>query len=356
MELTQLPGVGPVEAKKHAKKGIIHVEQLLDIPPPQIADILKITNDAAATLSTKAAAKIRNKKGMFRTATQVEEDKAEIITTGTKALDKVLDGGLKTGATTEIYGEFGAGKTQFCYTMAVRVQLPPEKGGLNGKCVVIDTEGTFKAKRLRAIAKKLELDEEEVLNNVIIARAFNSVDQKNILLEIQNMILEEKDEERQIKLIIVDSAIGLFRQDYSGRAMLSERQKYLDEFLTINSNMANNHKLAVIWTNQVMVDPGTLFGDPIKPVGGTVLAHKSTFRVYFQKTGKLKTAKMVDSPEDSQVEVNFGLSEGGIVDPDEAEKEYDENRVKVKEEKAQAKKYSKAKPKEEDLLEEQEVD
>jgi len=42
----------------------------------------------------------------------------EKITTGTNALDKLFTGGVECGATTEIYGEFGCGKTQFCHTIA----------------------------------------------------------------------------------------------------------------------------------------------------------------------------------------------------------------------------------------------
>ena len=336
MDLTELAGIGPDTAKKYEKKGIVKVEQLLDIPPPKIAEMLNITNDAANTLCTKAAAKVRKKSKvpMLQVASQVV-DNQEIITTGSKQLDKVLGGGLKTSATTEVYGEFGSGKTQFSHTMAVRVQLPKEKGGLDGRAVWIDTEGTFKKKRIIKISEALGLDPNEVLDNIIVARAYNSVDQKNILLEIQNMLIDS-EEEKKIRLIIVDSAIGLFRQDFSGRAMLSERQKYLDEFLTLNSNMANNHNLATIWTNQVMTDPGVLFGDTTKPVGGTVLAHKSTYRVYFQKLGKLKGAKMVDSPEDAEIEVNFGLSDCGVVDPDVADKEYKEKKAEYKANKEKA--------------------
>jgi DNA repair protein RadA len=101
--------------------------------------------------------------------------------------------------------------------------------------------------------------------------------------------------------------------------MLSERQKYLDEFLTLASNIANNHKVAIIWTNQVMVNPGVLYGDPITAIGGTVLAHKSTYRVYFKKSGAYRMAKMIDSPKHGQVEVMFGLGENGVVDREEAE-------------------------------------
>lgn len=54
--------------------------------------------------------------------------------------------------------------------MAVRVQLPKEKGGLDGKCVWIDSEGTFEPTRIEAISKSLKLDEKETLENIIRQR------------------------------------------------------------------------------------------------------------------------------------------------------------------------------------------
>lgn len=312
------------------EKGIVYVEQLLTIPPPQFAEMLGIDNESANLLFDKAREKYyRDSEDANRFVSGLnkakEYEKLERISTGTKALDELFNGGISVKATTEIFGEFGCGKTQFCHTQAVRVQLPVEKGGLNGKCVWIDTEGTFEPDRIKQICNPLELDEDEVLDNILVAKALNSRDQKNILMEVQKLIINDKT----IKLVIVDSAIGLFRQDFSGRGMLSERQKYLDEFLTLCSNMADFHKVAVIWTNQVMINPGIFYGDPVTAVGGTVLAHKSTFRVYFKKAGAYRIAKMVDSPHDAEMEKTFGLSTSGVVDKNIKEEE-EKERKKLK--------------------------
>ncbi len=322
MEITKLRGIGAETAKKFEKHGITHVEQIFVIPPPQIAEILGIDNDSANNLFAKARElyyKDSKNGKKWQKASKVKEDDKDIerITTGTRALDKLFTGGISCNDTTEVYGEFGCGKTQFCFTMAVRAQLPKEKGGLEGKVIWIDTEGTFKPNRIVDIATTLDLDPDKVLENIIVARAFNSVDQKIILNEAEQLIINDDN----IKLLIVDSAIGLFRQDFSGRAMLSERQKYLDQFLTMCSNMAAFHKIAVIWTNQVMINPGIFYGDPVTVVGGTILAHKSTYRVYFKKAGKFRIAKMVDSSEHPQMEQTFGLSKSGVVDKDVIEEQ-----------------------------------
>lgn len=86
------------------------------------------------------------------------QQKTYFVTTGSMELDKLLDGGIESGSITEIFGEFRTGKTQLCHTLCVTGQLPKEKGGGEGKVMYIDTEGTFKAKRIIEIAERYELD------------------------------------------------------------------------------------------------------------------------------------------------------------------------------------------------------
>lgn len=340
MEITKLKGLGSKTAEKFAKHKITKVEQLFVIPPPKVAEMLGIDNDSARELFKKARDIYYKDEDRFITGLQADDldDNIEQISTGTKALDKFFTGGIECGATTEIFGEFGCGKTQFCHTMCVRVQIPVDHGGLGGKALFLGSEGTFEPKRIRSIAKSLDMNEEEALQNIIAVEAHNSADQYYLLQDIEEKLVEDKS----IKLIIIDSATGLFRQDYSGRGMLSERQKYMDEFLTLASNMANFHKVAIIWTNQVMVNPGVFYGDPITAIGGTVLAHKSTYRVYFKKSGAYRMAKMIDSPKHAQTEVMFGLSESGVVDYEEAER-LEKERKKAKADAKKAEKKEEAK-------------
>ena len=75
------------------------------------------------------------------------------ITTGSKNFDELLGGrGIESRAITEAFGAYGSGKTQLGLTLAVRVQLPVEQGGANGKAVFIDTEGTFRPARIKQIS------------------------------------------------------------------------------------------------------------------------------------------------------------------------------------------------------------
>lgn len=287
MDLRKLPGVGEVTAKKLESHGIVDVYQLLKLSAPRIVDKTGLKMDSAKELIRKARIKLEKDSLVskrFMTAKDVEVDdlKKRRISTGTNALDKLFNGGVLCGATTEVYGEFGCGKTQFCFTMAVRAQLPVEEGGLDGKVIYMDSEDTFDIPRVKMIAKELGVDPEQVIENIIVARSYNSVDQMMALEEADRMI---QDGENNIKMLIIDSATGLFRQDYLGRGELSERQKYLNEFISLASNIARMHKIPVIYTNQVQISPDVFYGDPVSPIGGTILAHKSTFRVYFKKIG-----------------------------------------------------------------------
>jgi meiotic recombination protein DMC1 len=75
----------------------------------------------------------------------------------------------------------------------------------------------------------------------------------------------------------------------------------------------------VFITNQVMADPGGGMSyaiDPKKPVGGHILAHASTTRLFLRKgKGEQRVCKIFDSPSICESECIFQLSDGGIIDP-----------------------------------------
>lgn len=199
----------------------------------------------------------------------------DAIIAGSKELDQLLGGGMETGSITEIFGEFRTGKTQLCHTLCVTCQLKVEQGGGEGKALYIDTEGTFRPKRLVAIAERFGLNPMDVLDNVAYARAYNSDHQSKLLMQAAGMLTESR-----YALVIVDSATALYRTDYSGRGELSARQMHLARFLRQLQRLADEFGVAVVITNQVVasVDGNAMFGDPLKPIGGNIMAHSSTTR------------------------------------------------------------------------------
>jgi len=343
MKLTELPGVGEVTEKKFNDVGIFTAEQIINYSPADVADITGLKSISVRNLFVTVRDELIKAGTItetFRNGTNVADDRANIeyIKIGISSLDKLFVNGIETKATTEIYGEFGSGKTQFAHTMAVRVQIPKEEGGLDGKCLWIDSENTFRPERIDTIAKKMGLDHKKVLSNIIHSKAFNSTFQQIILEEAENII-----EKENIRLIIIDSATGLFRSDYIGRGNLSNRQGALNKFVTRASRISETYNCAVILTNQVYKTPDLPFGDPTRPVGGDVFAHSSTYRIYFKKSGKNRIAKMIDSPGHAETEVMFALSDAGVVDVETRDEEI-----------KQAKKDAKKAEKQKDMAEKEE--
>ena len=317
LRLDSLEGVGPVTTRKLSDAGIHNIMDLIVRGPVEISEITGMDKDTAEKIVNKARQQLVE-EGLitkdFVTATEIYKRRQDIgkITTGTNCLDTLFDGGIETQALTEVYGEFACGKTQFCHTMCIMVQKPKEEGGLEGGVLYIDTENTFRPERIVSIAKANEMDPEKVLDNIIVARAYNSAHQTLILEEAGSVI-----EENNIKLIIVDSAVGLFRVEYLGRGTLSVRQQKLNHFVHLLVRIAETYNCAALATNQVMASPDVFFGDPTRPIGGNVVAHTSTYRIYFKKSGKKRIARMVDSPHHPEMDVVFALGEAGVIDPEE---------------------------------------
>ena len=99
---------------------------------------------------------------VWRQATEYQRHRQDVISlsTGSKELDTLLQGGIETGSITELFGEFRTGKTQLCHTLCVTCQMPVDQGGGEGKALFIDTEGTFRPERLVAIAERFGLNRE----------------------------------------------------------------------------------------------------------------------------------------------------------------------------------------------------
>ncbi|KAF2484270.1 Rad51-domain-containing protein [Neohortaea acidophila] len=262
----------------------------------------------------------------FTTATEMHARRSELIsiTTGSKQLDTLLAGGIETGSITEVFGEFRTGKSQICHTLAVTCQLPFDMGGGEGKCLYIDTEGTFRPVRLLAVAERYGLNGEEVLDNVAYARAYNSEHQLQLLNQAATMMTETR-----FSLLIVDSATSLYRTDFMGRGELSSRQTHLAKFMRTLQRLADEFGIAVVITNQVVAQvdggPSAMFNpDPKKPIGGNIIAHASTTRLSLKKgRGETRICKIYDSPCLPESDCMFAITAEGIGDPSPKDLEKD---------------------------------
>lgn len=308
-EIEDLPGVGPTLAEKLRTAGYDTLDKVAVALPHELAQLvgMNVENAKKAVEAAKQATTITYTRG-----SELYESRKAIgrISTGSKELDELLGGGVEVKAITEAYGKFAAGKTQIGFQLAVNAQLPVSKGGLEGNVLYIDTEGTFRPERIEAIAKAQGMDPEKALQNIYVVRAENT-SQQILTIERADKLIRENN----IKLIIVDSLMSLFRSEFLGRGALGERQQKLNSHIHKLQNLADAYSLAVYVTNQVMDNPAILFGDPTTPVGGNIIAHAATTRLYMRKSKEDKRiVRLVDSPSMPEGEAVIKITGGGIRD------------------------------------------
>ena len=308
-KLTDLPGIGPAVSAKLETAGIYDLMSLAVMGPAELSDIAGVS----AGVARKAIQAARTMLDLgFTDGVEYAKKRANVlhITTGSSNFDDLLGGkGIQSRAITETYGTYGSGKTQVGLSLAVHVQLPVEKGGANGKCAFIDTEGTFMASRVKEIAEGIGANPEQVLKNIFVARAFNS-DHQILLLERISEMIKEKE---PIKLLVIDSLTAHFRAEFAGRGQLADRQQKLNRYLHDLMKLAEQHNLAVYVTNQVMANPAQMFGDPTTPIGGNIVGHASTYRIYLRRGKKgSRVAKMIDSPNLPDNEIVFFVTKEGV--------------------------------------------
>lgn len=305
----EIKGVGSSTAEKLFESGYVAEKMIAITPPHQLEEETGIGEKT----SRKIVKRFREKLGIKYTTAQdllEERKKVERITTGSKELDELLGGGIETGAITEVYGKFRTGKTQLCHNVAVTVNLPPEKGGVNGRALYIDTEGTFRPERIIPIAKDYGLDPDQVLDQLLISEVYSVEHQIKIGKKMRKIIPR-----KNIKVVLVDSLTNRFRSEYVGREVLAERQQKLNTHLHDLYRIATAFNVAVLGTNQVLSDPGVYFGNPTRPIGGNVLAHNVTHRIWVRNSkGNKRVAKVVDSPILPEGEAVFRITDEGIKD------------------------------------------
>ncbi len=310
IKLEDIPGIGEKIAERLREVGYTDPMSIAVTSPSELAAIAEIGEGQAAKI-IKAVREMLEIG--YEAADKILERRKNVakIITCSKNLDNLLGGGVETQAITEAYGAYGSGKTQLGFQLAVNVQLPREKGGLEGSVLWIDSEHTFRPERIVQIAKSMKLDPDKILKNIFAARAYNS-DHQIFLIEKAPEMIEEKN----IKLIVIDSLTSHFRADFVGRGELAERQQKLNRHLHQLQRLADAFNLAVYITNQVMADPAILFGDATRPVGGHVLGHMATYRIYLRR-GRENTriARLVDSPGLPEGEAVFKITNEGIRDP-----------------------------------------
>ncbi len=336
-DLETLPGVGPATADKLHDAGYDSFESLAVASPSELSNTADVGESTSADIVR--AARDAADVGGFETGSTVLERRNEIgkLSWHIDEVDDLLGGGIETQSITEVYGEFGSGKSQVTHQMAVNVQLPGEVGGLHGRAIFVDSEDTFRPERIddmvrglpdEAIEATLEDREiegspddeetmdaliEDILDKIHVAKAFNSNHQMLLAEKAKEIAAEYEDSEYPVRLFCIDSLTAHFRAEYVGRGELANRQQKLNKHLHDIDKVGNLYNCAIIVTNQVASNPDSFFGDPTQPIGGNILGHKSTFRIYLRKSkANKRIVRLVDAPNLADGEAVMRVQDEGL--------------------------------------------
>lgn len=314
VELGKLPGIGKTKGGRFEDHGI---RTLFDLCTRSPQEIHSITGAEIEDIE-KHCANARDKlveMGLCRPINQTALElykfweTVEIIKSQSN-VDKLFGEreGIPLETLTEVYGEFGSGKTQYILTLCV------ETIKMGHNVIFVDCEGTFSPKRLIeiAISRGYYQNKQEamvMLDKIITQTPTNSSDVMKIMENLTHDVIDH-----DVKLIVVDGSVGRFREEYGGRSELSDRQVALKPLMSMLGKIPSVLKCAVVFTNQVMSNAGQFFGDPTKPIGGNIVGHAAKYRMYFHKKGNKRVATMVDSPEHAKCDYLFFLNEEGVSD------------------------------------------
>ncbi len=308
--IEDIPGVGESTAEKFRNAGFTDVMAIAVESPKNLAELSGVGENICAKII--AAAKQMADIGSFETGAEILERRKKVgkLASGAKALDELMGGGFETQSIVELYGEFGSGKTQLVHQLAVNVTLPAEQGGLEGETVYIDTENTFRPDRIEQMALAKGLDPIEVLKKIHVARAYNSHHQMLLVDKAKEIAREHT-----IRLVVVDSLTAHFRAEYVGRGTLADRQSKLNVHMHALLRFGDLNNALVAVTNQVSAKPDAFFGDPTRPIGGNIVGHTATFRIYLRKSkGDRRICRLIDSPNLPEGEAVIRITQDGIVD------------------------------------------
>ncbi|KAL1349526.1 hypothetical protein HN51_026045 [Arachis hypogaea] len=237
----------------------------IEVSQDEACEILKYASQTSALDPSIGNSNTSNLYGGQTAWTMLNEEKFSTrITTSCVDLDNILGGGITCKEVTELGGVPGIGKTQIGIQLAVNVQIPLEYGGLGGKAIYIDTEGSFMVERVLQIAEaciedmseysnhfhnnvqdcEVKMHPNSILENIFCFRVCSYTEQIALVNYLDKFIEEHKD----VKMIIIDSVTFHFRQDFEDMAL---RTRLLNEMALKLMKLARKFCLAVVLLNQV---------------------------------------------------------------------------------------------------------
>lgn len=208
-------------------------------------------------------------------------DLTEWISTGSSMLDLAISnrkyGGIPVGRICEITGLEASGKSLLSGHILANTQ---KKGGL---AVFIDTENACNEDFLKAIGVNvkdmlyIQLDTIEDIFEVI----------ENITAKVR-----ESSKDRMVTIVVDSVAAATTRveqeADYSKDGWATSKAIVLSKAMRKITQMMGRQKITVVFTNQLRVKLGAMFGDPYTTSGGKALGFHASCRLRLQAAGQIK--------------------------------------------------------------------
>jgi RAD51-like protein 2 len=298
------------------------------------------------------------------------------IITFCRALDELLAGGIALGELTELAGSPGSGKTTLCLQLSVNAALPTYCGGVQGRVVYIDTEGSFSPERCHDLATHLirhvqsglrrrqqrskddaattlhppewNVTAQDILNNILVFRVLDVAELNAVLHGAFPTLLSSKSDDLPIRLLIIDSIAFPYRAGTAHGSVTDyvTRTQQLTATAATLTGLALRHQLAVVCVNHMTTtrsENASKNNDPIAneknllessvtnprthliPALGESWAHAVTTRLVLSKPSskfatslgeskshQFRTCALTKSPSLPTGEANLVIGEAGI--------------------------------------------
>jgi len=276
-DLSSLEGIGPKTLEKLQELGVTSVEHLAEFTVEELVEA-GIEYDRAVKILQQALQRV----GGTRPATlrELRQRQFKAFRTGVAEFDeKTPWRGIREAFIYEFAGEFGAGKSMLAHQLVVAAF----KEGFTAKAVYIDTEGTFSAALVEAVARRFGVELERLEDSVVVYQPANVAQ----LEQIAKYDLPRHIQEG-CRLVVVDTITALYRAEFVGREHLAARQQRIHYLIDWLRRHARTFGLTSILTNQVMDVPEVFAAGVKRPAGGNVLAHAVNARFMMTRPNKTK--------------------------------------------------------------------
>jgi DNA repair protein RadA len=236
------------------------------------------------------------------------------LKTGT-LIDEMVGGGFEAGSSMLLFGEYGSGKTETCFTIAV--QCPDT-------VIYIDCEGSFKWSRIKEMCDERKIDYVKVFKKIKLFSPANWVELMMTLAQLPSPA-DEDIENHKIGVIIIDSLTKLFRGiEFAGRQELQVKQPPIRELMITGTEIAKAYECVLIFTTQIYESPNASAFMPkwasFHAVGGASIEHQASYVMFLRRAqGNVRIARLTDSDWKPLSERPYLITAKGIEDlPDTA--------------------------------------